>query len=188
MMKVNKIIDSVLIFSIFLTLSACTSAESPKINFKKYESEQLQCGTEKIKVISYCFDPEEGLTDRGSGGVVRECKSSTLDIMGKKVIDLPILEKKSTRILKNNTFTQGDISLISVSCIKNKEDYYLSLTQGISNNINEMSEKEYKEFSNPILLDLKGNAIQENIRKKVLISKNKKIEKFVFANSVYGGI
>ena len=82
-------------------ISGCgTVAQSAPI-YEKYESQNLKCGEANIKVISYCYDPEKGLEDRGSGGIVRECKSSVININNKKEINIPVMAESQKQLLKN---------------------------------------------------------------------------------------
>lgn len=179
-------IQQILLLLSILNISACTIAEKDEVElqYKRYESKQIQCGQEQIKVVSYCFDPEDGLVDRGSGGIVRECKSSQLLIGRSKVLNLPILRQDVNKAYSPRILKDGNLSLISFSCIQADEESYLILNQGVTNNANAMSDGDKKKFSIPVVLDVKGNFVQE--RDEILKNSKYKKSKVVSANAVYG--
>ena len=79
------------IFLISIVVYGCNSSDlsdGGSLNYKKYESKEIKCGKKRIKILSSCYDSEEGLVDRGSGGIVRQCRSSKLLIDEKTVIAL----------------------------------------------------------------------------------------------------
>lgn len=182
MIKIQKI----LFYFGILSISACTTAKENGVedNYKKYESKQIQCGQEQIKVVSYCFDPEEGLVDRGSGGIVRECKSSQLIIGKNKVVDLPILKQGINKFYSSKILKEGDLSLVSFSCVQDDQEAYIILNQGVSNNANAMVDSEKKRYQTPIILSIKGVLMSE--KDKILKDNRYKKTRAVSANSVYG--
>lgn len=175
----NKIKFVIIILSL-LNVSSCSLAKKNEINhiYKKYESKSIMCGSNTVKVVSSCFDPEEGLIDRGSGGIVRECKGSEL-IIGKNKINLPIgeINKKNEKILR-----EGLLSLISFSCFSNKNESFILLNQGFSNNINYSHENSDDNLT--IILNIKGGV--EKGKEYVLKDKKYRISKIIPANAVYG--
>ena len=79
------------IYLISMVVYGCNSSDlsdGGSLNYKKYESKEIKCGKKRIKILSSCYDSEEGLVDRGSGGIVRQCRSSKLLIDEKTVIAL----------------------------------------------------------------------------------------------------
>jgi len=182
MIKIQKIL---LCLSV-LSISACSTAKKNEVedNYKRYESKQIQCGQEQIKVVSYCFDPEEGLVDRGSGGIVRECKSSQLFIGKNKVIDLPILKQEINKVYSPHILKEGNVSLVSFSCAQDDKEAYIILNQGVTNNANAMDNSEKKRFDTPVILSIKGFLISEN--DKILKNNRYRKSRAVSANSVYG--
>lgn len=178
-------IQEILIFLSVLSISACSIAKKNEVedSYKMYESKKIQCGQEQIKVVSYCFDPEEELVDRGSGGIVRECKSSQLFI-GNKVINLPILKQEINKLYSSHILKEGSVSLISFYCAQYDKEAYIILNQGVTNNPNSMSEIEKKRFGTPIVLSIKGTPILEN--DKILKNNIYKKSRVISANSVYG--
>lgn len=180
-----KIQQTLLLLSI-LSISACTIPEKKEVElqYERYESKQIQCGQEQIKVVSYCFDPEDGLVDRGSGGIIRECKSSKILIGSSKVLNLPILKQDVNKAYRPRILKEGNLSLISFYCIQADKQSYLILNQGVTNNANVMSEGDKKKFSIPVVLDTKGNFVQE--RNRILKNSKYKKSQVVSANAVYG--
>lgn len=182
MIKIQKILFCLSVLSV----SACSIAKKSEIedNYKIYESKEIQCGQEQIKVVSYCFDPEEGLVDRGSGGIVRECKSSQLFIGRKKIINLPILKQEINKFYSSRILKEGNLSLVSFSCAQNDKEAYMILNQGVTNNANSLDNSEKKRFDTPVILSIKGVPVSEN--NKILKNKKYKKSRAVSANSVYG--
>lgn len=179
-------IQQIILFLFVLNISACTIAKKnqTELHYKRYESKQIQCGQEQIKVVSYCFDPDEGLIDRGSGGIVRECKSSQLFIGSSKNINLPISNQKIYENTNSKTLKEGDLSLISFSCLQNENYSYIYLNQGVTNNVNTMTGNEKKDFDTPVILNIKGNIVQD--RGELLKNNKYKKSKVISANAVYG--
>lgn len=94
------------------------------LNYKEYESKEIKCGKKRIKILSSCYDSEEGLVDRGSGGIVRQCKSSKLLIDEKAVINLPIIDKINNK--EKIILEEGYLSPISFSCIEHEGNQFCS--------------------------------------------------------------
>ncbi|MDV7502611.1 hypothetical protein R4512_05695 [Acinetobacter baumannii] len=184
----NKIYISLPIIFI-LNMSGCATVAQSAPLYEKYESQNLKCGEANVKVISYCYDPEKGLEDRGSGGIVRECKSSVIKINNTQEINIPVMAENQKKLLEKQGYDfsgkleEGKWSLVSFACIKNNQDSFLLLNQATSNDINMMDHSKGSLWDNPVLLDLKGNIIK-NGNKEIL--KNSKKGKAISANAVYG--
>lgn len=185
MKKINKMKSTASIL-IMLTFLGCMSVERNKSNYKEYESQQLQCGQEKIKVVSSCYDPDEGLEDRGSGGIIRQCKSSKLLIGNTANIELPVVAESQKKIYSRKLLEEGVLSLVSFSCVRNNSGAYILLNQGVSNNINAMSLEDFLLFNDPVLLNSKGVLISGRVKKDILKNPNNKKSKTLSANAVYG--
>jgi len=185
-MKMMNKMKSMALILIVLNFFSCVSAEENKFNYKKYESQQLQCGQEKIKVVSYCYDSDEGLEDRGSGGIVRQCESSKLLINNTVNVELPVVAEPQKKGYSRKLLEEGVLSLVSFSCVKNNNGTYILLNQGVSNNINAMSLSQFLLFNDPVLLNKKGVVMSGQVKKKILNNPNNKKSKTLSANAVYG--
>ena len=109
------------IFLISIVVYGCNSSDlsdGGSLNYKKYESKEIKCGKKRIKILSSCYDSEEGLVDRGSGGIVRQCRSSKLLIDEKTVINLPVIDKMNNK--EKIILEEGYLSPISFSCIEHE--------------------------------------------------------------------
>ncbi len=127
----NKIYISLPMIFI-LNMSGCATVAQSAPLYEKYESQNLKCGEANVKVISYCYDPEKGLEDRGSGGIVRECKSSVIKINNTQEINIPVMAENQKKLLEKQGYDfsgkleEGKWSLVSFACIKNNQDSFLN--------------------------------------------------------------
>ena len=175
------------IFLISIVVYGCSSSDlsdGGSLNYKKYESKEIKCGKKRIKILSSCYDSEEGLVDRGSGGIVRQCRSSKLLIDEKTVINLPVIDKMNNK--EKIILEEGYLSPISFSCIEHEGNSFVLINQGISNNVNAMTVEEVNEFRKPVVLNLNGVITPKKDAKKIIDNMKIKRIKVISANAVYG--
>lgn len=140
---------------------------------KTYRSAEMPCGTSTFQFVSTCYDEQEGLSDRGSSGGVRDyCEDVKLSIknnIGSKSLSYPIMPDYQRRKYEENGYSfKGKIdnemlTPETFSCaVTQDKEHYLFIGYHYSHS-NEGSDILDKMNQNSTILNENGDYVSEDI-------------------------
>lgn len=195
MMKIKLMVISTLVFS--------TTAFAQNAPWRIQASDNLACGNTIIHVESTCQDPDEMESDRGSGGVMRECRSAKMMIttpQKKLEINLPFLPEKQRKNLEkqgyafNGIMKNGTWAPTFLTCLNQQKPLLLLTYQtsggGSAGDLQNENVTSDSLYTSPVVTDTGGQLVDEKMTLSAINFVNKEPNSTkitsISINGVYG--
>jgi len=195
MMKIKLITISTLIFS--------TTTFAQNVAWRIQTSDNLICGDTIVHVESTCQDPDEMESDRGSGGIIRECRSAKIVIINHQKeleIKLPLVSEKQRKNLEkqgydfNGMMKNGTWSPTFLTCLNQQKPLLLLTYQtsggGSAGDLQNENVTSDSLYTSPVVTETNGQLVDEKIALSAISFVNKESNSTkitsISINGVYG--
>ncbi|MFI4919738.1 MAG: hypothetical protein ACHP65_09305 [Legionellales bacterium] len=195
MMKIKLIVILIFVFS--------TTTFAQNVPWRIQDSDNLACGDTIVHVESTCQDPDEMESDRGSGGIMRECRSSKIIIITpqkKLEINLPFMLEKQRKNLEKQGYDfsgimkNGTWAPTFLTCLNQQKPLLLLTYQtsggGSAGDLQNENVTSDSLYTSPVVTDTRGQLVDEKMALSAINFVNKEPNSTkitsISVNGVYG--